>query len=72
MWHSEYNGYFAYVRSNASYPQMNDIGDSGGPVWLGTNTAVGTVHAKQGTNMLVDEIQKLYDRGTGIDILVVY
>lgn len=72
IWHSDYAGYFVYVRSNASYPLMNDTGDSGGPVWLFSDWAIGTVHARQGTNMLVDEIQKLYDNGTGVDILVVY
>lgn len=38
-------GDFPRVNSNSTYPQINDIGDSGGPVFVGS-LAVGQVHAK--------------------------
>lgn len=65
-------GYFSAVPANATYSQMNEVGDSGGPVWFSTNTAVGTVHAKRGSEMLFSEIGRLDYDGTGISVLVTY
>jgi hypothetical protein len=51
-----YNGGYGWmleVRKNAGYTMMNDVGDSGGPVWSSTGTGVGIVHAKQGTEIML-------------------
>lgn len=59
------------VQADAGVPQMNDVGDSGGPVWFSTGTAVGIVHAKRGaTIMLVAAAAALEERNLPIRILI--
>lgn len=59
------------VRKSAGYAKMNDVGDSGGPVWNGSSAAVGIVHAKQGTEiMLVAANYSLEENNLPIRVLI--
>jgi hypothetical protein len=63
-------GWMMEVQKNAGYAQMNDVGDSGGPVWFSSGTAVGVVHAKQGTEiMLVATFAAFVERNLPIRVL---
>lgn len=68
-----YNGGYGWmleVVADAGVAQMNDVGDSGGPVWSGTGFSVGIVHAKQGaTKMLVAATYALEERKAPIRVL---
>ncbi len=69
-----YNGSYGWmleVRKSAGYAKMNDVGDSGGPVWNGSSAAVGIVHAKQGTEiMLVAANYSLEENNLPIRVLI--
>jgi hypothetical protein len=69
--YSQGYGYMSQVRAEAGVVQMNDIGDSGGPVWFSTNTAVGIVHGKQGaTYMLYNDIAALETRNLPVRVVI--
>lgn len=64
-------GYMSQVRAGSGVTQMNDVGDSGGPVWFSTNTGVGIVHGKQGaTYMLYNDIAALETRNLPIRVVI--
>lgn len=68
VWSNGY-GYMTSVIVDAAYPLASDVGDSGGPVWFSTNSAVGVEHAKWGANkFLYSELQALVQHGTGLTI----
>ena len=69
VWSNGY-GYMSDVVANSNVPSpMNANGDSGGPIWFSTGTAVGIVHASWGDrHMLFTDVAALYERGTGLQI----
>lgn len=68
VWSNGY-GFMSSVLVDASYPLSADLGDSGGPVWFGTNTAVGIEHAQWSTRkFLYSELQALIVHSTGLTI----
>jgi hypothetical protein len=64
-------GYFSRVNKNATYPVMNDSGDSGGPVYSGS-LAAGTVHGKDSSgNMYFMPLRRFVENNIGIIVLCV-
>lgn len=62
------NSFPAELQANVPSP-MNANGDSGGPVWFSTGTAVGIGHAAWGDrHLLFTDVAAIYERGTGLQI----
>jgi hypothetical protein len=62
-------GYFSRVNKNATYPIMNNFGDSGGPVYAGS-LAAGTVHGKGAAgNMYIMPLRRLVEDSLPIVVL---
>lgn len=70
-WSNGY-GYMSAVRITDGSPKGSEVGDSGGPVWFSTNTAVGIQHAQWSLGgkpyFLYSEIQALSQHNANVTI----